>query len=97
MDYFYRISIFIDLTQMLSQLKIFEALVVNFITIFMLIPSIKKFVRSKRAPNRVWSQSPYWVQVKSVPRQTRLCAPHNHNQSRQFVLPVCAEHLSASL
>ena len=33
---------------MLSQLKIFEALVVNFMLIFMLIPSIKKFVRSKR-------------------------------------------------
>ena len=37
--------VFIDLVQMLSQL-IFEPLVVNFMIIFMIIPSIKKIVRS---------------------------------------------------
>ena len=43
---------------MVSQLKSFESLVVNLITIFMLIPSIKKFVSSK---TKFGSQSPYWV------------------------------------
>ena len=45
MNYFIVFRIY-RLDTNISQLKIFEPLVVNFMIIFMLIPSIKKFVRS---------------------------------------------------